>query len=225
MRNTQKPEASISHLNGLSLAVHSKWNTIQGEGPFAGSPASFIRLAGCNLQCPLCDTEYTKNRSVESIEDIKNWINDQPYSLVVVTGGEPFRQNLRDLAFAVRSTGKTLQIETNGTLWEKGFPVGLATIVCSPKNNNVHPDMAFVAKAWKYVLRHDAVDSLDGLPTSALGMQQRPKRPLNHSPVFLQPCDDKDPEINALNLQATVKSCMSFGYRLCLQMQKIISMP
>ena len=59
--NQQAPEKQQLRGDGL-LAVHSIFYTIQGEGPFAGETAVFVRLAGCNLQCPLCDTDYTSDR-------------------------------------------------------------------------------------------------------------------------------------------------------------------
>ena len=59
--NEQKPMPKNYH-DGYTLNVHSRAETIQGEGPYAGCPAAFIRLAGCNLQCPRCDTEYTPGK-------------------------------------------------------------------------------------------------------------------------------------------------------------------
>ena len=56
--NSQAIEKS-AHYTTRSYDVHSIFPTIQGEGPFVGQPAIFIRLAGCNLQCPACDTDYT----------------------------------------------------------------------------------------------------------------------------------------------------------------------
>lgn len=41
-----------------SLFVTSMFFTLQGEGPFAGQPALFIRLAKCNLACSFCDTFF-----------------------------------------------------------------------------------------------------------------------------------------------------------------------
>ena len=62
-RNTQPAEKQVKS-SGLILAINSIFYTIQGEGPFAGSPAVFVRLAGCNLQCPMCDTEYTSRQQM-----------------------------------------------------------------------------------------------------------------------------------------------------------------
>lgn len=41
-----------------SLFVTSMFFTLQGEGPFAGCPALFIRLTKCNLDCSFCDTFF-----------------------------------------------------------------------------------------------------------------------------------------------------------------------
>jgi 7-carboxy-7-deazaguanine synthase len=38
--------------------VTSMFFTLQGEGPYAGMPALFIRLAKCNLDCSFCDTFF-----------------------------------------------------------------------------------------------------------------------------------------------------------------------
>lgn len=225
MRNMQSPERLEIPDGSRTLDVHSKWNTIQGEGLFAGTPASFIRLAGCNLQCPLCDTDYTKGRRREEISSLLGWVKNQPHGLVVLTGGEPFRQDIFELVNGIGKLHKILQIETNGTYIPLDFPQDKCTVICSPKNSNLSSRTSVHVHAWKYVVRHDAIDPFDGLPTSALGMSSRPARPNNQKTVYVQPCDDKDPLINRLNTEAAVKSCMQFGYRLCLQIQKIINMP
>ena len=70
MTNVQKQEGYSKDLIGNSLEVVDLWQTIQGEGPFAGMRAIFIRLAGCNLQCPFCDTDYTSKRETLEVRMI-----------------------------------------------------------------------------------------------------------------------------------------------------------
>ena len=102
-----------------SLFVNSVFHTIQGEGPSAGREATFIRLAGCNLQCQLCDTEYTNQFTVDGPE-IESWVTSiAAKGLIVITGGEPFRQSkaLLSLIEAINAVHPHvgIEIESNGT--------------------------------------------------------------------------------------------------------------
>lgn len=227
--------------DGSQLEVHSVFNTIQGEGPFCGTPAVFIRLAGCNLQCPGCDTDYTTNRWNSTPFTLLQFVQEmrQAPSLVVITGGEPFRQNIHPLVELLLAEGYTVQIETNGTLPPPtiGFAemCSLDTnernrcfVVCSPKTGRVNPAIASLVCAYKYVMAHDSVLEEDGLPLRALGHTASPyvARPPKdfHRPVYLQPMDAYDPATNEANLKACIRSCMKHGYILQLQIHKIINM-
>lgn len=224
--NEQKPEGIFIGLydeaaGGRVFSVNSTWTTIQGEGPFAGHPATFIRLAGCNLQCPGCDTEYTR-RTPMTTRDLTRSVVQNGRNLVVITGGEPFRHAyLQELIISIRKERHTVQVETNGTYL---IEAGLATIVCSPKTPKLHGSCEHFVNAWKYVVSHDAIDSSDGLPTSVLGMKKPPCRPLNKASVYIQPADSKNPVENEKNLKAAVEVCEEFGYILCLQIQKIVGL-
>ena len=94
--NTQAP-TKRHKTKGGTLLVHSIFHTLQGEGPFTGVPAVFIRLGGCNLQCPGCDTEYSEGIALMTIEEIfakiTEVVNGAKTDLVVITGGEPFLRN------------------------------------------------------------------------------------------------------------------------------------
>lgn len=110
------------------LKVTSMFRTIQGEGPFAGYPAVFLRLAGCNFgdkspdsACKWCDTFFSIDKGVDwdLSELLKALTSLEGYSksdILVVTGGEPTLQhNLIEFMRMVTSHFRMIQIETNGT--------------------------------------------------------------------------------------------------------------
>lgn len=218
-----------------SLDVHSIFYTIQGEGPDAGTPAVFVRLAGCNLTCPICDTDYTSKRDRKSVECIIEEIKSfsSCCDLVVLTGGEPFRQNIVPLVSVLINSHYSVQIETNGTFYSPAIvPLinsdqGWLSIVCSPKSPTIHSMLAKVADAYKYVLDADHVHPADGLPSvSMMGAESPPARPPQnwYGDIFVQPMDTQDPIQNKRNQDAAIASCMKYGYRLSLQTHKILGM-
>lgn len=235
MKNEQAPESS-EQSSGEFLAVNDIFFTLQGEGPFAGQQAVFIRLAGCNLQCPACDTEYTY-RITRDVDFIVNKARElhrerkrrQPHPLVVISGGEPFRQPIRRLVKTLLDTGMTVQIETNGTLFrELHFKSPRLHVVCSPKTGNVNPALLPHITAFKYVLTEGEIAKTDGLPIRVLDHPGRMvfRKPQGHpAKVYVQPADNKDFELNSVNVHATVKSAMDFGYILCLQLHKLVHLP
>lgn len=229
MINFQEPEKVQRDPQG-SLFVHSIFKTIQGEGPFCGVPAIFVRLAGCNLRCPGCDTNYTSNRinmsALQILTRVKEVVEGDNIKLVVITGGEPFRQNIGPLCDALRGYNLTIQIETNGTLALPSPPKRGVFIVCSPKTGKVNPTIEAHATCYKYVLSHDSVSPDDGLPLSVLEhpVSDKVARPPDDKEVYIQPMDSGIAEINKLNLQAAIDSCMKFGYTLQLQTHKIIGL-
>ena len=94
------------------------YRSIQGESSFAGMPCTFVRLAGCNLRCDWCDSEYTftggKKMSGTEIEaEVKKL---SPGGLVEITGGEPMLQEreLVPLMEKLLADGYELLIETSG---------------------------------------------------------------------------------------------------------------
>lgn len=236
-RNTQPIEKAEHDPDGM-LVMHSLFYTIQGEGPFTGMPAVFVRLAGCNLQCPACDTDYTSTRTKLSSDAIAAYVHaasepkrapNAPACLVVITGGEPFRQNIAGLCAALLTRGYRVQVETNGTLPP---PPGLSEhvhIVVSPKAGKVHPKTAARALAWKYVMDAGSVDPDDGLPVLALDHTASPRvaRPPEEFPrhmIYVQPADRQDHRINWVNTKAVIHACMRHGYTLQLQTHKILNL-
>jgi len=124
--------------------------SLQGEGKLVGVPSAFVRVSGCNLRCTWCDTPYASwNAGKEAAEelsanDILVWIhamNAISPKHVVLTGGEPMMlKESAELIKLLKEHGKHVTVETAGTLWLEGLPVGgidLASV--SPKLSNSTP--------------------------------------------------------------------------------------
>ncbi len=122
---------------GINMDVLEIFSSFQGEGPFVGTPATFLRLAGCNLNCEWCDTDLTeiKEMSLKSVKEIiSNEINNYNINLLVITGGEPSLQ-LNEISNLIELLPNNLdiQIESNGF---KKFSIEKdIDYVISPKKN------------------------------------------------------------------------------------------
>lgn len=210
--------------DGSVLEVKRIFATIQGEGPYAGHPAVFIRLGGCNLACDFCDTDFEDYQSVDlesiiskvlelSVNAQKKRVRD----LVVITGGEPFRQPIEKLCNLLLGANFRVQIETNGTLYR---PVDARVdIVCSPKNTGqgyapVREDLLDHAMAIKFIISERDSDY------SAIGDVGIGGRAI---PVYVQPMDEHDEVQNRRNYEYTARLAQAHGYRLSIQLHKILN--
>ena len=94
------------------------YKSVQGESSFAGLPCTFVRLAGCNLRCSWCDSEYTfKGGYKQSLDEVEAAVKAlAPVRLVEITGGEPMLQEreLIPLMKRLLEQGYALMIETSG---------------------------------------------------------------------------------------------------------------
>jgi len=109
------------------------YRSIQGESSFAGLPCIFVRLAGCNLRCRWCDSEYTftggKRMSAAEVEEEVARLS--PAGLVEITGGEPMLQERELVPFMERLMvrGYTLLLETSGERPLENVPSAVHKIV------------------------------------------------------------------------------------------------
>lgn len=221
--NTQPREQPNYDPEGR-LEVFKVFRSIQGEGPFTGHPAVFVRLAGCSLSCSWCDTDYTSARKLYSVSELLAEVSrvkgETPLTLIVITGGEPLRQNIVPFVGEANFAGYSIQIETNGTLWLPNLLWGTVTTVCSPKREkDVHPMLAERVSAWKYVVRVGDSSKKDGLP---FGVSRPPRA--GPGSVWVQPMDTQDQQKNEANLKHAIDLVMQYGYRLSLQTHKIIGL-
>lgn len=201
---------------GENLEVQEIFLTFQGEGPYVGWPAVFIRLGGCNLACHFCDTEFD-SFALMALPDIMAKTRALATGgLVVVTGGEPFRQPIEKLCSSLIAEGYVVQIETNGTLYR---PVDAAvSIVCSPKNTGTgyHPirtDLLQRLTALKFLI--SASDERYN-HVGEVGQSEA------HIPVYVQPMDEYDAEKNARNREYMLQLAEKHGYRVSLQLHKLL---
>ena len=205
--------------DGLTLDIQHIFATLQGEGIYAGHPAVFIRLGGCNLACSFCDTEFESSSSLGLLQIVEKVIalsDKKRKKLIVITGGEPFLQPIAPLCSALLSKGFNVQIETNGTLYRE-LPEAVE-IICSPKNNGagyfpVRPDLLARITAFKFIIsaHHPAYSHVPDIGQESI-------------PVYVQPMDEYDESKNKANLILATQLACNYGYRLSLQLHKIIGL-
>lgn len=89
------------------------FNSFQGEGVYTGYPMTFIRVAGCPVGCPFCDTNYEYGEK-RTFEEITQQIQHRH---VCLTGGEPLAHpQIEDLIEEIMQhpTVRKVHIETSG---------------------------------------------------------------------------------------------------------------
>ena len=220
--------------NANLLQVNSVFYTIQGEGPFSGRPAVFIRLTGCNLRCWFCDTQWDDNHDpyVQPQDIIEAALTEYEAStapeLAVITGGEPCRQDLSLLIKLLKRAKFEVQVETAGTIWQDCLVD--THIVVSPKTPKVAQGFMQYTNntSWKYVVNAGALLDVDGLPVHSHqergkgGAVARPPSALGKEHVYLQPCDEYDELANTRNLELVRTLTLVHGYRASVQLHKIL---
>ena len=102
------------------MKINEIFESINGEGKFAGLRTTFVRTFGCNIKCSYCDTQYAcvgNDYSEMSIDDILRTLNKYNCQRVTLTGGEPLLQpDAIDLLKALSSIHYLVEIETNGAV-------------------------------------------------------------------------------------------------------------
>ena len=134
---TDTQSGAPSSDRGRMLPVNELFETIQGEATWTGTPSVFVRLQGCDVSCPWCDTKHTWSldpaKEVALSAMLSKLDDDEKYSLVgidtlvamvkryrakhvVITGGEPCMHDLMPLTTRlIEQEGRSVQIETSGT--------------------------------------------------------------------------------------------------------------
>lgn len=183
--------------------VNEIFYSLQGEGFWSGTPMVFVRMSGCNLRCPFCDTDHGSYAEMDShriISEVRNASSE--CRRICITGGEPALQIDDGLVADLHEAGYSLHIETNGTM---ELPSGIDWITVSPKSDAVHSPAAAT------VLRHADEIKLVFLGTD---VEKWADYPAAHH--FLQPCSCE-------NTAETVEYVLLHPrWRLSLQTHKYI---
>ena len=213
--------------------------TIQGEGDYSGSPAIFIRFAGCNMwnglpstraasACPFCDTDFRRDRStkmsVAEVLDVVHGISDgyKNNYLIVLTGGEPMLQNkqvLLTLVGSLQERGFTVQMESNGTVYDDALGDALDGLTISPKS-----DIKSIIADFKNV---SCLKVLHPHPNPKVKINEYiDAYSASHSHIHfcLQPIDAYDEDENKNNINLTLAKVKKLGYpwRISLQTHKLL---
>lgn len=201
----------------MKLKVNEIFYSLQGEGRFTGHPAVFVRLSGCNLSCPFCDTSHQRGREIE-VDEIVGIMKKYPTRHAVITGGEPGLQITGEFIERLHGEGYFVQVETNGTT---EIPLNADWITCSPKTAEIRPG------------RVDEIKLLfmgDGRDEERIGRYATCQAECR----CLQPCDhsmtEGDPDRLERRNRQTLEGCIAYvkdhpEWCLSLQTHKLLDIP
>lgn len=215
----------------IQLPVHERFLTFQGEGSWMGVRAFFIRLLGCPVQCPWCDSAgtwhpdfYPKAPNRMEVGALVKEVKASRAELVVITGGEPcIHKNLHHLVSALQAEAEVrVHVETCGAFDQ---PLSLFDwITVSPKWARLPTyEMLMRARACELKLIVDAPDAIDRWLTALReigGDRLGIGTPIGPT-IWLHPEWSKrnDPEI----LNAITQAVVTFGepFRAGYQLHKL----
>lgn len=179
-------------MKGLAMAtyrVNEIFYSIQAEGRNAGKPAVFVRLAGCNLKCPFCDTDHEPYREMTAdgiraeVERLDPPTAGKVKAMVVFTGGEPTLQlNDEERMFPDRFCA----METNGT---NPPPEWMDWITVSPKTKLTDQEIRTRADELKFLKGWFPDEYLEEVGDKAF---------LWDIPCYIQPTADKDGKFDVM---------------------------
>ena len=215
----------------MTYAVKEMFYTLQGEGAHAGTPAVFVRFAGCNLWsgreedrvrdaakggcARWCDTDFRGTDGAHggrytaeemALAVVALWPTPSGIKTVVLTGGEPTLQLDAPLVDALHDRGFRVHVETNGT---GHVPSAVNWITVSPKPPSVP--------------RLQRYNEVKAVLCDAHGVEQW----AHLAPLcYLQPLYSPDEGRRSENLQRCIRYVMDHPHwRLSLQTHKMVGLP
>jgi organic radical activating enzyme len=186
--------------------VSEIFDSIQGEASWTGTPMTFVRLQGCDVGCPFCDTRSSWPLGGGTPYSVEGLVSACSRRHVCITGGEPCLHDLGPLARALGDAGHLLHLETSGRYpLRDGGRIDWITLSPKPLDYRTDPEVLARASELKYVV-------CEGFDPAVI---VRPPE----VPVYLQPCDGPGFEAS---LRRALQLCRDSGLRLSLQTHKIL---
>lgn len=190
--------------------VNEIFCSLQGEGYNTGTASVFVRFSGCNLKCNFCDTDHNSGTQMSLPAIISEVCKYPKAPLIVLTGGEPSLVIDDELILGLKSTGKKIAIETNGT---HKLPSGIDWVTLSPKFTFVGGD------AQPCVLTE-----CDELKVVYCGQDLAVYDDIVAKYKFLQPCFVADEQQCRQNINICVEAVLAHpDWRLSLQTHRILN--
>jgi 7-carboxy-7-deazaguanine synthase len=106
------------------MKISEIFYSLQGEGVLMGTPTTFVRTVGCNLDCEWCDTKYARQGGEEmTVDEVFDAVEQKGVPFVSLTGGEPLLQeDIYRLMTTLTDSEYHVTIETNGSLPLEAIP-------------------------------------------------------------------------------------------------------
>lgn len=179
-----------------------------------------------------CDTDFTTGARVVDVETLVQQVRTlagNKTRLVVITGGEPLLQNIVPFCRLLAKYNFRVQIETAGTVWVPGLEGCDIALVCSPKTGKVRVELQDRCINFKYVVGAGDEVSTTGAIVASYQLGSKPmtlaQPARKDATIWIQPRDDQDPEKNAANTAFARDLCLKYGYRMCVQLHKLVQVP
>ena len=133
-----------------TIKINEIFESIQGEGKYAGTPMLFIRTSGCTRSCDWCDTQYHIKGKKMSLDKLARKIKKTKLEYICWTGGEPllWRKQIYGLVQGANLIGKKFHLETNGDLLDGRERRYFDYISISPKEYKIAKKVKRIIKLW-----------------------------------------------------------------------------
>lgn len=188
------------------------FESLQGEGRNTGRPCVFVRFAGCNLDCPWCDTAVGKRFEL-SLEELVAEVKSCRAKSVILTGGEPtIVEGMDELVAALKQAGFWLGVETNG-LVAAAWLDSVDYVACSPKY-----EFARLYETSDRLVRADEV-RIVASSEAVVGFARKMQATIRAADYYISPCDH-DGKIDFEVAKAVLNALD--GFSLSVQLHKIL---